>query len=54
MVVDITKKEIKDLILTRGLTISDVIDCVIEINGIIGVGIITLSEDVAKYIMTKI
>jgi hypothetical protein len=50
----ITKEEIRDLIINRGLTLSDVIDEVIDINGFIGVGIISLSEDVAKYIMTKL
>jgi hypothetical protein len=50
----LTKEELRDLIINRGLTISDVIDEVIEINGFIGVGIISLSEDVAKYIMTKL
>jgi hypothetical protein len=49
----ITKEEIRDLIINRGLTLSDVIDEVIEINGFIGVGIISLAEDVEKYIISK-
>jgi hypothetical protein len=51
---DITKEEIRELIINHRLVLSDVIDEVIEINGFIGVGIISLSEDVAKYIMTKL
>jgi hypothetical protein len=48
------KDEIKRLILEKGLTITDVIDVVIDINGIIGVGLITLSEKLSEYITNKI
>jgi hypothetical protein len=48
------KDEIKKLILERGLTITDVIDVVIELNGIIGVGLITLGEGLDKYCTDKI
>ena len=48
------KIEIKRLVLEEGLTITDVIDVVIELNGIIGVGLITLSEGLAKYVIDKI
>lgn len=47
------KKEIKRLILEEGLELTDVIDVVIEINGIIGVGLITLSEQIKDYIRKK-
>ena len=49
----ISKEEIKFFMLKRGLTITDVIDCAIEINGIIGVGLITLGEQLETYIKGK-
>lgn len=48
------KEEIKKLILEEGLTITDVIDVVIEVNGIIGVGLITLGEQLHDYCTNKI
>lgn len=50
----ITRDEIKQLILERGLTLSDVIDSVIELNGYIGVGLITLGQQLDKYCKDKI
>jgi len=50
----ISKEEIKKLVLEKGLTITDVIDVVIEVNAIIGVGLITLGEQLDKYCMSKI
>lgn len=48
------KAEVKKLILDKELTVTDVIDAVIEMNGLIGVGIITFSESLNKYCMDKI
>ena len=50
----IDKKEIKRLIEIDGLEITDVIDVVIELNGIIGVGLISLGEDLKQYCYDKI
>ena len=50
----ITKEEIKELILERDLTIDIVLDVVIELNGIIGVGLITLGEGLQEYVFNKI
>ena len=44
-----TKEEIKKQILDGKLTITDVIDVVVEINGIIGVGLITLGAQLKEY-----
>ena len=48
------KKEIKRLVLEEGLLITDLIDVVIEINGFIGVGLISLGADLNNYITSKI
>jgi YesN/AraC family two-component response regulator len=50
----ITKDEIKHLIENHGLNIMDVIDVVIKINGIIGVGLITLGKTLNDYCHDKI
>jgi len=50
----ITADEIKALILNRGLTITDVIDTVIELNGFIGVGLMQLGSDLNVYCRSKI
>jgi hypothetical protein len=50
----ITAEEIKDLVLNRGLTITNVIDTVIELNGIIGVGLITLGDQLHDYVKAKL
>jgi len=44
-----TDEEIKKLVLEKGLTITDLIDVVVEINGIIGVGLISLGDDLNNY-----
>jgi hypothetical protein len=44
------KEKIKKLIVDEGLTITDVIDAVIELNGIIGVGLITLGDGLKDYV----
>ena len=50
----ITEDEIIRLMTSRSLTIEKVIDAVINANGIIGVGLITLGEIMQKYITSKI
>ena len=47
-------EEIKRLIEEEGLTLEKVIDVVIDINGIIGVGLVTLGDDLNEYCLTKI
>tara|TARA_R110002020_G_scaffold221850_1_gene430039 strand:+ start:539 stop:721 length:183 start_codon:yes stop_codon:yes gene_type:complete len=42
--------QIKEAITNGDLVLTDVIDAVIDINGIIGVGLITLGDDIQKYI----
>lgn len=49
-----TKEEIQELILKRGLTLTQVIDVVCELNGFVGVGYITFAEQIAEYIKGKI
>ena len=49
-----TKEEIKELVLKRGLDVYDVIDVVIELNGLIGVGLITLGDNLKDYTVKKI
>lgn len=46
----ITKEEIEKLILERGLTLTDVIDVVIDLNGIVGVGFVSLAAQISDYI----
>ncbi len=48
-----TQPEIKKLIAEQDLTITDVIDAVIEMNGLIGVGLIDLEEHISAYIKTQ-
>jgi hypothetical protein len=48
------QEEIKKLVLENGLTITDLIDAVIDLNGIIGVGLITLGTDLNEYCISKI
>ncbi|MFA4906704.1 MAG: hypothetical protein WC602_00345 [archaeon] len=50
----LTKEEIKQLVTGRGLTITDLIDVVIELNGIIGVGLVTLGEQLDNHCRSKI
>jgi hypothetical protein len=44
-----TRTEIKEHLTQGTLTLTDVIDAVIELNGIIGVGCITLGDDIQAY-----
>jgi hypothetical protein len=52
--IPITKEEIKTLIENRGLTLVDLIDVVIDMNGFVGVGLIRLADDVSNHITGKI
>jgi hypothetical protein len=48
------KAELTKLLASEEITLTDVIDAAIEINGIIGVGLISLGEDLEKYVASKI
>ena len=48
------KDKIQNLIKNEGLTITDLIDVVVEFNGIIGVGLIRLGDDLKEYCYDKI
>jgi len=48
------KNQIEKLVLENGLTITDLIDVVVEINGIIGVGLISLGDSIQSYCHSKI
>jgi len=48
------KEEIKKLVLENDLNITDVIDVVVELNGIIGVGLISIGEYLNNYCKSKI
>lgn len=50
----ITNEEVKELILKHGLTIQQVIDVVIDLNKFVGVGLITLADQLTKHIHSKI
>ena len=43
-------EEIQELLNPGAFTLTDVIDAVIEVNAIIGVGLISLGEDIELYI----
>tara|TARA_R110002020_G_scaffold206695_1_gene412009 strand:- start:481 stop:645 length:165 start_codon:yes stop_codon:yes gene_type:complete len=49
-----TKQELTELIASEEIELSDVIDIVIELNGIIGVGLISFGEACQEYINGKI
>lgn len=46
-------EEVKRLILEEGLSIEAVIDAIIEVNGFVGVGIISFKEIINDYIDKK-
>lgn len=48
---ELTQEEIIDLLLNKNLVIEKVIDAIIDINGIIGVGLITLAQSIYLYII---
>lgn len=47
---EISQQEIYDLMKNRGLTVEKVLDVVIDVNGWIGVGLITLGDLFKDYI----
>lgn len=47
------KAEIKELVLNKGLTITDLIDVVVDINAFIGVGLIRLGDNLQEYCYEK-
>lgn len=48
------KKDIEKLVLEKGLTITDLIDVVVELNGIVGVGLISLGDGLKDHCLKKI
>lgn len=48
------KKKIEQYVIEEGLTITDLIDVVVELNGIIGVGLISLGDGLREYTHNKI
>lgn len=53
---DDAKKEelLKSMVYDNEITLTDMIDFIIKENGIIGVGLITLGDNVSEYIKSKI
>ena len=51
---EITNEEILQLVLENNLTITRLIDVVVKHNGIIGVGLITLGDQLKEYVNSKI
>ena len=47
----ITNKEILELMEKRGLTLEKVIDTIVDANGLIGVGLVTLGQTAYIYTM---
>lgn len=54
MSMTISEKELIEFLVDNNVGLSDVVDAVIETNGIVGVGLVSLAEGVSKYIMEKI
>ncbi len=52
--VKMSSEEIRRLVLNEGLTITDLIDEVVQMNGFIGVGLIRLADELKEYIESKI
>jgi len=46
----LTDEQIRQMILAGKIELTDVIDAVINLNGIVGVGLIRLADDVSDYI----
>ena len=44
------KEELTDLITAEEFTLTDVIDVIVDINGIIGVGLFSLGEELNEYV----
>ncbi len=51
---DITKSEIESMMINQGLTITNMIDVVVDLNALIGVGLIRLGDDLKQYCYDKI
>ena len=49
-----SQADIQKLLRDGELTLTDVIDAVIEMNAIIGVGLISLGENIERYIQRRI
>ena len=47
------KVELINFMTERNIELSDVVDVVIESNGLIGVGLITLADDLKAYVLKK-
>ena len=47
----LTDEQIRQMILAGQIELTDVIDAVINLNGIVGVGLIRLADDVSDYIL---
>ena len=47
------KEKIKEFMTTNKVTLTDVIDVVVEDNGFIGVGIISLGREIDEYLKRK-
>lgn len=50
----ITKEQIKELVENHNLELKDLIDVVIELNGFIGVGLISLGDNLQEYVHSQI
>jgi hypothetical protein len=48
------KEKLHALLKSEQLTLTDVIDAVIEINAFVGVGVIRLADEVNEYILERI
>ena len=51
---EITTDQIKQLMIENNLTITKCIDVAIQLNGIVGVGLITLGDQLKEYTHNKI
>lgn len=52
--VKIKKKEIERIVLEEGMIVEDVIDVVIKLNGLVGVGLVSLGDKLRDYCMAQI
>lgn len=48
------KEQVKDLITKEGLTIEMVIDAIIELNGFVGVGVVSFADNLRQYILNTL
>jgi hypothetical protein len=47
-------EKVKQLITEKDLKLEQVLDAIIELNGLVGVGLITLGDDIKTYLHSKI